>query len=106
MSQELSESLPREKLKSTGNTFESYLTFLLNESDKTPLEKLAREIHKESLKHLSGDKRKAFERVLEIIGDHFNYEDTWEIAIYKQGYQDATKILKYGEVIKSQHQPG
>jgi hypothetical protein len=97
--------LPREKLKSPGNTFESYVHFLLNESDRTPLEKLAREIHKESLKHLSGEKRKAFDKVLEIIGNNFQYEDTWEIAIYKQGYQDATKLYKNGtENLKPEHQ--
>jgi len=100
-------NLPRENLKSTGNTYESYVHYLLDESEKTPLEKVAREVYKESLKHLSGEKRKTFDKVLEIISDNFKYEDTWEIAIYKQGYKDATKNSKHGsEILKSEHQHG
>jgi hypothetical protein len=35
-----------------------------------------------------------YKRVIQIMSELLDYEDIFEIAVYKQGYEDAAKIYK------------
>lgn len=93
METDISKSLAEGKVKLAHEEC-SYVSFLLANSSLTPLEKAIKAVHKESLRHINTEKRQMYKRVLEILSNQLEYEDTWEIAIYKQGYQDAAKIYK------------
>lgn len=93
MQTDISKSLAEGKVKLEHNEC-SYVSFLLANSSLTPLEKAIKAVHKESLRHINTEKRQMYKRVIEILSETLDYEDLWEIAIYKQGYQDAAKIYK------------
>lgn len=93
METDISKSLAEGKVKLEHNEC-SYVSFLLANSSLTPLEKAIKAVHKESLRHINTEKRQMYKRVLQILSETLDYEDLWEIAIYKQGYQDAAKIYK------------
>lgn len=93
METDISKSLAEGKVKLAHEEC-SYVSFLLANSSLTPLEKAIKAVHKESLRHINTEKRQMYKRVLQILSETLDYEDLWEIAIYKQGYQDAAKIYK------------
>lgn len=93
METNISKSLAEGKVKLAHEEC-SYVSFLLANSSLTPLEKAIKAVHKESLRHINTEKRQMYKRVLQILSETLDYEDLWEIAIYKQGYQDAAKIYK------------
>lgn len=93
METDISKSLAEGKVKLEHEEC-SYVSFLLANSSLTPLEKAIKAVHKESLRHINTEKRQMYKRVLQILSETLDYEDLWEIAIYKQGYQDAAKIYK------------
>ena len=93
MQTDISKSLAEGKLKLEHNEC-SYVSFLLANSSLTPLEKAIKAVHKESLRHINTEKRQMYKRVIQIMSELLDYEDIFEIAVYKQGYQDAAKIYK------------
>lgn len=93
METDISKSLAEGKVKLAHEEC-SYVSFLLANSSLTPIEKAIKAVHKESLRHINTEKRQMYKRVLQILSETLDYEDLWEIAIYKQGYQDAAKIYK------------
>lgn len=93
MQTDISKSLAEGKVKLAHEEC-SYVSFLLANSSLTPIEKAIKAVHKESLRHINTEKRQMYKRVLQILSETLDYEDLWEIAIYKQGYQDAAKIYK------------
>lgn len=100
METDISKSLAEGKVKLNHNEC-SYVSFLLANSSLTPLEKAIKAVHKESLRHINPEKRKMYKRVIEIMSEILDYEDIFEIAVYKQGYQDALKIKQNEQEVLS-----
>ena len=100
METDISKSLAEGKVKLKHNEC-SYVSFLLANSSLTPLEKAIKAVHKESLRHINPDKRKMYNRVIEIMSELLDYEDIFEIAVYKQGFQDGIKIKKNEQEVLS-----
>jgi hypothetical protein len=79
----------------------SYVSFLLANSSLTPLEKAIKAVHKESLRHINTEKRQMYKRVIQIMSELLDYEDIFEIAVYKQGFQDGIKIKQNEQEVLS-----
>lgn len=100
METDISKSLAEGKVKLEHSEC-SYVSFLLANSSLTPLEKAIKAVHKESLRHINPDKRKMYNRVIEIMSELLDYEDIFEIAVYKQGFQDGIKIKQNEQEVLS-----
>lgn len=100
METDIFKSLAEGKVKLEHNEY-SYVSFLLANNSLTPLEKAIKAVHKESLRHINPDKRKMYKRVIEIMSEILDYEDIFEIAVYKQGFQDGIKIKQNEQEVLS-----
>ena len=100
METDISKSLAEGKVKLEHNE-NSYVSFLLANSSLTPLERAIKAVHKESLRHVNPEKRKMYKRVIEIMSELLDYEDVFEIAVYKQGFQDGIKIKQNEQEVLS-----
>ena len=60
--------------------------------DRTPLEMAIAHMEREVRTRLPGPVRDFAERLISIAASYLDYDPDWELANYKQGFQDATKI--------------
>lgn len=58
----------------------------------TPLEMAVAHMERETRTRLPGPVRDAMERMISIAASYLEYDPDWELANYKQGFKDSTKI--------------
>lgn len=67
----------------------------------TPLDQVIAALTRERDRYVRGDRRRFFERSIDIVALYYPQEAEHELAVYATGFKDALKIKESEEVAKT-----
>lgn len=65
----------------------------------TPLEMAVAHMERETRTRLPGPVRDFAERLIAVAASYLEYDPDWELANYKQGFKDSTKIHLHEQTV-------